>query len=472
MGKQLASLDRALAAVRARADEMISLTRAWVEVNSYTANVDGVNQVGAMLREAFALPSLALTTIAADGFGDHLVWRTPAATSGAILLVGHHDTVFPPGHFEGWREDGRRAIGPGALDMKGGLAVVRTALAALDEVGALASLPIIAISVSDEEVGSPTSAAHLRELAHGAACALVFESGRANDMIITRRKGVGAMIVTAHGKAAHAGNNHKDGANAIWALARFVDAAQQLTDYGRGVTVNVGQLTGGTSKNTVPERAECMLDLRYETVADAERLVAALRTAADLAAAAIPGVRLEVSGGANRLPLERTPASAALRRLRARLGPRPRRGSAPRRRLRRQHRRAARRPRDRRPRSTRRRVPHEHRVRRARHVRAEGRGARAVLARARRLARPLRAQHLDVAIDRRVRGGDALLVGVDELEHPLDDEPREAVDHRPRHAERIREQRIVDRHDPAHPGVEVFARQRRVGRPSVVRGHA
>jgi len=219
--------------------------------------------------------------------------------------------VFPPGHFEGWREDGRRAIGPGALDMKGGLAVIRTALAALEEVGALADLPIIAISVSDEEVGSPTSAAHLRELADGAACALVFESGRANDMIITRRKGVGAMTVTAHGKAAHAGNNHKDGANAIWALAKFVDAAQQLTDYARGVTVNVGQFAGGTSKNTVPEHASCALDLRYETVADAESLVAALRTAAE--AAAIPGVQIEVSGGANRLPLERTAASAALR---------------------------------------------------------------------------------------------------------------------------------------------------------------
>ena len=311
MGKQSATLDRALDAVRARSDEMLALTRRWVEVNSYTTNVAGVNQVGAMLREAFALPSLALTAIPAEGFGDHLVWRTPAAGSRPILLIGHHDTVFPPGHFEGWREEGPRAVGPGALDMKGGLAVIRTALAALDEVGALASLPIIAISVSDEEVGSPTSAASLRDLARGAACALVFESGRANDMIITRRKGVGAMTVTAHGKAAHAGNNHKDGANAIWALAKFVDAAQQLTDYARGVTVNVGQFAGGTSKNTVPEKAECMLDLRYETVADAESLVASLRTAA--AVLSTSGIRIEVAGGANRLPLERTEASAALR---------------------------------------------------------------------------------------------------------------------------------------------------------------
>jgi glutamate carboxypeptidase len=308
MGKPL---DGALAAVRARGDEMIALARSWVEINSFTTNVAGVNRVGALLQEAFALPALALTVIpGGPEFGDHLVWKT-AAPGKPILLVGHHDTVFPPGHFEGWREEAGRAIGPGALDMKGGLAVIRTALAALADAGVLAQLPIAVVCVADEEVGSPASAPHLRALAANAACALVFESGRANDMIITRRKGVGAMTVTAHGKAAHAGNNHKDGANAIVALAQFVDAAQRFTDYARGITVNVGTFTGGTSKNTVPETATCMLDLRYETVADAEALVAGLRAAA--AAVAIPGVRLEVIGGANRLPLERTEASAALR---------------------------------------------------------------------------------------------------------------------------------------------------------------
>jgi glutamate carboxypeptidase len=309
------SIDAALAAVRRRGDEMLALTRTWVEVNSYTANVAGVNAVGAMLREAYTLPSLACSVIPGGAeLGDHLIWRTPAAAHAApIVLIGHHDTVFPPGHFEGWREDGGRATGPGALDMKGGLSVIRGALAALEEVGALAALPLVVISVADEEIGSPSSAPHLVELARGAACALVFESGRAGDAIITRRKGVGAMTVVAHGKAAHAGNNHKDGANAIWALAKFVDAAQQLTDYARGCTVNVGQAIGGTSKNTVPERAECKLDLRYEKVADAEALVAALGAAAAQAAQAVPGVRIEVSGGANRLPLERTAASAALR---------------------------------------------------------------------------------------------------------------------------------------------------------------
>jgi glutamate carboxypeptidase len=305
----------AVAAVQRRGSEMLAMTRRWVEVNSFTENVAGVNAVGAMLREAYALPGLTCEVIeGGDGFGDHLVWRTPAAASAApVVLIGHHDTVFPPGHFEGWREDGGRATGPGALDMKGGLSVIRGALAALDEVGALAAIPLVVMTVSDEEVGSPSSQPHLQALARGAACALVFESGRASDMIITRRKGVGAMTAVAQGRAAHAGNNHKDGANAIWALARFADAAQQLTDYARGRTVNVGLFTGGTSKNTVPERAECKLDLRYETVADAKLLIAALGAAADAAAAAVPGVRIELSGGANRLPLERTDASAALR---------------------------------------------------------------------------------------------------------------------------------------------------------------
>lgn len=302
--------------VAARRQEMLALTRQWVEINSYTENVAGVNAVGELLRQAFALPALACTQVASgDKYGEHLFWRTPAARrpdARPIVLVGHHDTVFPPGHFEGWREEGGRAIGPGVLDMKGGIAVIRTALAALDAAGVLAELPIVVAIVSDEEVGSPTSKPHLEAAARGAQCALVFESGRANDMIITRRKGTGAMTIVAHGTAAHAGNNLKDGRNALWAIAKFIDAAQQLTDFSRGVTVNVGQASGGTSKNTVPERAECTLDMRFETIADAETLVAALRAAADAAGAAV-GVRMEASGGARRLPLERTAASAALR---------------------------------------------------------------------------------------------------------------------------------------------------------------
>lgn len=303
------ALEAALAALDV--DAMLADAKRWCAVNSFTANVAGVNAVGALLAEAFGALPLTHTQIPGGEQGDHHVWTT-AAAGPRVLLVGHHDTVFPPGHFETWVERDGKITAPGILDMKGGLAIVRGVLGAMDRAGVLASLPLAVISVGDEEIGSPSSTPHLQALATGARAALVFESGRANDAIITRRKGVGAMTVVAHGKAAHAGNNHKDGGNAIWALSRFVDLAQQLTDYERGVTVNVGTFTGGTSKNTVPEQARCELDLRYETVADAEHLVNALHTAAAQAGTAVPNATIEVTGGIRRLPLERSDASAAL----------------------------------------------------------------------------------------------------------------------------------------------------------------
>jgi glutamate carboxypeptidase len=221
--------------------------------------------------------------------------------------------VFPPGLFEGYRRDGDLARGPGVLDMKGGLVVVAWALKALEQAGMLQTLPgLRLVIVADEEVGSPEGQQVIKSAIEGAQGALVFEAGRKNDLVITRRKGTGAVTVTAHGKAAHAGNAHKEGANALWALAKLVDRAQGLTDYDRGVTVNVGKVTGGTSKNTVPDRAEALIDLRFETRADGEALVAALRKAAEECAASVQGTRIEIEGGIARLPLERTEASTLL----------------------------------------------------------------------------------------------------------------------------------------------------------------
>ena len=310
----MTSLERLVEDVKARVPEILRLTREWVEINSYTENVDGVNRVGARLREAFALPSLTLRVESgAPRLGDHLFWSTAAAErGGAILLLGHHDTVFPPGHFEGWREENGRAHGPGCFDMKGGLAIVWGVLAALEGAGLLAGLPVVVGSVADEEIGSPDSKRHLEALARGAGCALVFESGRAADRIVTCRRGVGAVKVQVRGKAAHAGNAHKDGANAIWSLARFVDAAQALTRYERGLTVNVGTIRGGTSKNTVPEGAEAAVDLRFENADDARGLVDALKEAA--ARVAVPGTEIVVEGGITRLPMEKTPAGDTLYR--------------------------------------------------------------------------------------------------------------------------------------------------------------
>jgi glutamate carboxypeptidase len=289
-----------------------------VAINSYTENPEGGRQVGALLRELFVgdgRDGVEALVRSSERFADHLVFRTRPSQPNryAVALVGHLDTVFAPGTFEGYRVEGDVARGPGVLDMKGGLVVIAFALRALANTGGLdAVAPVRVVVVSDEEVGSPEGQGVIAASITGSSACLVFEAGRAGDAIITRRKGTGGMTAIAHGRAAHAGNAHREGANALWALARFADRVQGLTDYARGVTVNVGRFHGGDSKNTVPDRGEAQIDLRFETTRDAEDLVNAVRRAADESAASVPGTRIELYGGVARAPLERTEASARL----------------------------------------------------------------------------------------------------------------------------------------------------------------
>ena len=301
---------------RGRQDAFEEALRSLVEVNSFTENRKGGLEVGRRLGEMMELPGVEASVIPSNRYAHHWFFRTAGDPRLApVALIGHLDTVFPPGKFEGYRVDGPLRRGPGVLDMKGGLVVVAFALRGLAEAypeGLAALPPLRIVVVSDEEVGSPEGAEVIRRSIGGSGAALVFESGRAQDAIITRRKGTGNVSVVGQGKAAHAGNAHAEGKNAIWAVARWVDAAQQLTDYDRGVTVNVGSISGGIGKNTVPEHAEAHADIRYLTRADGEALVQRLREAAERAAASVPGTRLELSGGTNRDPLERTPASVAL----------------------------------------------------------------------------------------------------------------------------------------------------------------
>src|ERR1700690_1570826 len=281
-----------------------------VDINSFTDNTDGGRKVGAILSSrTFAIEALEKKSVASARYADHLVFRTRGdASRRPIALVGHLDTVFPPGTFEGFRRDGDLARGPGVLDMKGGLIVVAYALRAIAEtVGLDAIAPVRLVIVADEEVGSPEGQPVIRDAIADAKGALVFEAGRKGDLVITRRKGTGSMNAVAQGRAAHAGNNHKEGKNAIRALARFIERAESLTDYARGVTVNVGVVSGGTSKNTVPERAEAQIDLRFETIRDGEKLADDLRAAAK--EHGLEGVTIALSGGVAREPLERTDAS-------------------------------------------------------------------------------------------------------------------------------------------------------------------
>lgn len=298
LAQQLPAMEAALAAL--------------VDLNSYTGHAEGGRRVGRLLTDVFLMPGLEAEVVDSATYAPHLVFRSAGREGAApVALLGHLDTVFPPGTFEGYRVDGGRRRGPGVYDMKGGLVVVAWALKALAQSVGLAALPPLrVVIVSDEEVGSPEGAALIRRVIPGAGACLVFEPGRGNDAIVTERSGTGSVKAFARGKAAHAGNAYWDGANAIWALSRFIDRAQQLSVRGTGVTVNVGTVAGGTARNTVPAAAEALLDVRAPTATTYEAVLTGLDdAAADLG---VPGAHVEVERLSMRAPMERTAASAAL----------------------------------------------------------------------------------------------------------------------------------------------------------------
>ncbi len=304
-----ARIDDALGWLSGQRAAMESLLERLVAVNSFTQNKPGVEAVANLAAGQLRSLGFSVEVRPSPRFGPHVVF-TGRAPGPAVFLLGHTDTVFPPGTFEGLRRDGDRGVGPGAFDMKGGIVVMLFGLVAARRAGLLDRVPLRGILVADEEVGSPESQGLTRVHASGSACALGFESGRPGDLLVTRRKGVGSVRVEARGVAAHAGNEHEKGRNAIWSIARFVDRAQALTDRARGVTVNVGLVSGGTTKNTVPAFAACEVDLRFEAVADGRALEEALQAIAR--DAAVEGTTLEVQRASWRDPLERTPASSAL----------------------------------------------------------------------------------------------------------------------------------------------------------------
>ncbi|MBL8923634.1 MAG: M20 family metallopeptidase [Myxococcaceae bacterium] len=302
--------------VTSRAEAIDDALRRLVEPNSFSGNRDGGNEVVARLVELFAMPGLTAQRMPSARFADHLIFRTKGQRAEPPLaLLGHSDTVFPPGTFEGYRVDGALRRGPGVYDMKGGLVSVAFALKAVAEVKGLDALPPLrVVIVSDEEVGSPEGAPLIRTFIAGAQACLVFEPGRANDAIVTERQGTGSVFCHAHGKAAHSGNAYWEGVSAIRALAKFVDAAEALSDRASGTVVNVGTIQGGTSKNTVPAEATAGVDLRFLSGPDGERLVKALEDVAAKAAAAVPGAKVDLERGPMRPPMNKAPGVDELRR--------------------------------------------------------------------------------------------------------------------------------------------------------------
>ncbi len=245
----------------------LDLLRKMVGINSFTGNRDGVNRLGRFTAECFAPLGFTAEYVPSTNpqWGDHLVLTRRGRSGKSVAMVSHLDTVFPPeeearNSFH-WQPEGDRIFGPGTHDIKGGSAMMWLVLSAL-RTHAPAIFEDITWKLiwnSSEECYSPDFGDVCRaHFDRGTLAALVFESeGRAGrtSTLIVARKGRGTWRVTVSGRAAHAGGKHEHGANAIVQLGRTVQRAAALTDYTRGLTVNVGTIAGGTVLNRVPHEA-------------------------------------------------------------------------------------------------------------------------------------------------------------------------------------------------------------------------
>jgi glutamate carboxypeptidase len=309
---------RVLAALAPRREAMIEAVVALARINSGSANLAGLEAMAGALAPRLAALGAEPARVepapveAIDGQGRaapvahgaslHLTVRPDAALQ--VLLVGHMDTVFPPGDaFQDvrWLRDGV-LNGPGVADMKGGLVVMLEALAAFEASPWAERLGYQVVINADEEVSSFASGPLLAAAARAASLGLVYEPGTTADgMLAAARKGRAAFTVVARGVSAHAGRNPEDGRNALVAAADFAVRAQALNGAREALSVNVARIEGGGPANVVPDLALVRLESRVATHADRHWIEAELaRLAAQVGAA--HGLTLTLHGRFTRPP--------------------------------------------------------------------------------------------------------------------------------------------------------------------------
>lgn len=263
---------------------MLALVQQWAEINSSSDNLDGLAHLLLVIKERFArldgeidivdlpprhiIDSEGQLSTLPHGQALHIIKRPEAKTR--IFLGGHMDTVYPLTHpFQKTKRlDDNTLCGPGVADMKGGLVIMLTALEALEQSPFANNIGWEVVINPDEEIGSMGSEQLFIEGAKRNTLGLIFEPSFHDGAIVGPRKGSANMTVIARGKAAHAGRDFDKGCNAITALARFIVEADKLNDAAKGITVNIGQISGGGPVNVVPDFALCRINARAKTVAD------------------------------------------------------------------------------------------------------------------------------------------------------------------------------------------------------------
>jgi glutamate carboxypeptidase len=295
-----------------RRDLMVDTIRQLVGIESPSDNKLAVDRVCVAAAEKFAALGGRAEFHRAIEYGNHLqVDFEGEGQQKPVLLLGHYDTVYPLGSLTKMpcRLANGRVWGPGVLDMKSGIALMLYAIEGLQAWHGRLPRPVTVLLVSDEEVGSESSRPITEMLARRSSAVLVAEPAYGpRGFVKTARKGVGEYTLKVTGVAAHSGLDFEKGQSAIVELARQVLAISKLANLKRGVTVNVGLIQGGTRVNVIPAEATATLDVRVARMKDAALIDGQLRALRPVNRRC----KLEVNGGVNRPPMERTAGVAAL----------------------------------------------------------------------------------------------------------------------------------------------------------------
>jgi glutamate carboxypeptidase len=295
-----------------RRDEIVSTIRELVEIESPSDSKAAVDGIAEAVANKLSQLGGKVRVYPAKEFGNHLqVDLRGKSAAKPVLLLGHYDTVYPLGTLATMpcRVVGDKLTGPGVLDMKSGIALMLHALAALQAWHGELPRPVTVFLVSDEEVGSDSSRAITEALARRASAVLVLEPSYGRQGAVkTARKGVGEYFVKVTGKASHAGLDFEKGVNAIRELARQIEKISGFTELKKGLTVNVGIVSGGSRTNVVPAEASAQVDVRIARMKDAAGIDKKMRSLRPFNRKC----KIEISGGINRPPMERTAGVAAL----------------------------------------------------------------------------------------------------------------------------------------------------------------
>ena len=297
-----------------RESEMLRVLRSIVEIESFSAEKSAVDRCGVLVAAEFRRRGGRVRILRNAARGNLVrieIGAGRARESGQLLVLGHLDTVYPSGTLRRmpFRVARGRAWGPGTFDMKGGIVLALFAVEALRALGISPRRKIVFLWTGDEEIGSAASRATIEKEARRSQAVLVLEpalglDGRAK----TQRKGIGEFQILVHGRAAHAGVDPERGVNAAHELALQIARLMKMNNPRRGITVQANVISGGTATNVVPEFARAQVDVRFARARDGRGLQRRLLGLRPI----LKGARIEVRGGLNRPPLERSAGVAAL----------------------------------------------------------------------------------------------------------------------------------------------------------------